>query len=226
VTVSSPESIVVVTGTDTEVGKTYVGARLLERMRLRGLSCAGIKPVESGCDGATDEDGVLLARAAQQDEPLAALQRLRAPLAPPVAAQLEGVELRPEMWRHTVATACAANRIVLVEGAGGLLSPLTWEETTLSFAREWDAPVLVVAANQLGVLNHLHLTLSVLNYAKVSVLGVVFNAPQASDTSTKANVASFQRTAPTVPVVSLARDAARDEVDRVMNTVIGWILNE
>jgi dethiobiotin synthetase len=226
VTVSSPESIVVVTGTDTEVGKTYVGARLLERMHSVGISCTGIKPVESGCEGLAAEDGVLLARAAGQETPRAALQRLKAPLAPPAAADLEGIELRPEMWRRRIEAECGAGRIVLVEGAGGLLSPLTWNENTLSFASQWSAPVLVVAANRLGVLNHLHLTLSVLHHSQIAVLGVVFNEPETHDISTQGNVASFQRTAPGTPVVSLRRDPTASESAEVMDTVIGWIRHE
>ncbi len=219
-------SVVVVTGTDTEVGKTYVGARLLERMRSRGFSCRAIKPVESGCDGFADEDGVVLARAAQQAVPPAALQRLAAPLAPPAAADLEGVVLRPEMWRATVEECRSEAGVVLVEGAGGLLSPLTWDDTVLSFAQEWRASVLVVAPNRLGVLNHVLLTLSALQHAKVSVLGVVFNAPAAPDPSSAHNVASFRRSAPGCQVVSVARDPAPADVHGVMDTVIGWLQDD
>src|SRR5581483_545093 len=92
--------LLLVTGTDTGVGKTVVAAGLLRCLRARGVRTRGVKPVESGCAETTEDeqDGVLLARAAAQRAPRAALVRLAAPVAPPVAADHEGLALDPAAW--------------------------------------------------------------------------------------------------------------------------------
>src|SRR6185436_1437495 len=86
----------VVAGTDTGVGKTWVCAALARALVERGLRVTAVKPVESGCGETVgpEEDGVVLAEATGQERPREALLRLRAPVAPPVAADLEGVEVR------------------------------------------------------------------------------------------------------------------------------------
>jgi dethiobiotin synthase len=169
--------IVMVTGTDTGVGKTFVACRLARALTGAGRRVLAVKPVESGCgpEPTDSEDGVLLARATGQSAPLAAFVRLRLPVAPPVAADREGVVLDHDEWCREIRTLSREAEIVLVEGAGGLLSPLTWETTALDLARDLEASALVIAPDRLGTINHTLLTLSALKSEGIPVLGVVFS---------------------------------------------------
>lgn len=220
-----PSNILVVSGTDTEIGKTWVGAALARRFSRRGLDVRAIKPVESGTDELDDpeRDGVVLAEAAEQESPRRALTELTRPLAPPEAADIDGVELTPETWFEHIESEASAADFVLVEGAGGLLSPLTWEMTARDVAERLGAPVLVVAPNELGVLNHTLMTLEVLDASETEALGVVFSRARDGDESTEKNPRTLRRVAPhrriaTVPKVEGWSDAV-DEVGEVVT----WI---
>ncbi|MCU0727800.1 MAG: dethiobiotin synthase [Planctomycetes bacterium] len=218
--------IVLVTGTDTGVGKTVVAAALARTLVARGLRVVAVKPVESGCavPPGEGEDGVVLARATGQAEPVAALDRLRAPLAPPLAAEREGVVLDVDSWRARIEDLAQRADIVLVEGAGGLLSPLTWELTALDLARDLGAAALVVAADRLGTISHARLVLGALRAAGIPVLGVIFSAPCAPDDSTGTNAAALARVEPGTRIASLPRLAGPGEADRHLAEVDSWIL--
>lgn len=187
-----------ITGTDTEVGKSFVGAALVRAMVLSGLRVRAVKPVESGCGPGRlePEDGVQLAHAARQAWPTAALTRLNTPVAPPLAAHLEGVELDFERWLETIKGLDDGQLDwIVVEGAGGLLSPLTWERSALDLAAELGACALVVAADRLGCLNHTLLTCAALKSRQVAIVGVILNASDAQDASVGSNLESLHRVA-------------------------------
>jgi dethiobiotin synthetase len=203
--VSAP--ILVITGTDTGVGKTVVSAGLAKALVARGVQTVAIKPVESGTDDLTphEEDGALLARATGQTTPTRALTRLGAPVAPPVAAELEGVELDDGGWTRAVLEASMGTDMVIVEGAGGLLSPLSWDRTLLDLATIWDADALVVAPNRLGVISHTRLTLSALRDAGVTPHAVVLSECPTRDGSIVSNAESLRRLEPGLPIIELPR---------------------
>lgn len=169
-----------ITGTDTGVGKTYLGCRMAAALSARGLVVKAVKPIESGCAGpgaGPEEDGALLAQASGQATPGAALVRLPDPVAPPLAADRAGVILD---WDDVVRGTRAAIEgcdVALVEGAGGLLSPLTWQHTTADLARQLGASAVLVAADRLGAINHIRLTLRALDQAGIRCVGIVLSAP-------------------------------------------------
>ena len=124
---------IVLTGTDTAVGKTHVACGLLGLLAERAI---GIKPIESGCDGSAPEDGHLLAQASGQSHPSQALVRLKAPLAPPLAAELEGVTLD---WGEIVTTTrhlCDS----VAAGAGDPISRRREEKTPRASMRHSASP--------------------------------------------------------------------------------------
>lgn len=170
-----------VTGTDTGVGKTTVACAILAAARARGLTVDAIKPVETGCSADAGgqlhpADAVALARAAGQDQPRA-LQLFAAPLAPAVAAELEGRAVDVDLLVEGVARArAAAPDLLLVEGAGGLLVPLTAHLDMAGFAVQLGLPLLVVARDGLGTINHTLLTLEAAARRGLTVAGVVLNA--------------------------------------------------
>jgi dethiobiotin synthase len=221
--ISAPRFLLV-TGTDTGVGKTLVVCALAGALARRGRRVLAVKPVETGCAGtvAEEEDGVRLAAASGQRSPGAALTRLRAPLAPPVAAEAEGVQLRPAEWERELARLGAGQELVLVEGAGGLLSPLAWGYDARRLARALDAAVLVVAADRLGALNHCLLTLEALRRERVPVLGVVLSATATADAASGSNVAALTRCG-VARVAMLPRVGAVADAGERLGAVVGWV---
>jgi dethiobiotin synthetase len=188
--------IVVVTGTDTEIGKTVVAAGVAAQLADRGLDVRAIKPVESGIAelDVPERDGVRLAEATEQSRPERALTELTEPLAPPEAADIDGVELDMEGWCETIRAHADEADVAIVEGAGGVLSPLTWSETAREMARRLDAGTLVVAPDELGVLNHTLMSLEVLESADVPIYGVVFSRREPRrDASTERNPETLHR---------------------------------
>lgn len=225
--------VVVVTGTDTEVGKTFVTAALIHRLRAAGKTVRAVKPVESGCessDPSPGEDGVILATAAGQATPPHAVQRLQAPLAPPVAAELEGVSIRDDAWGPLIADLADGADIVFVEAAGGLFSPLSTRFDALSLAKHLGADILVVAADKLGTINHSRLTLTALQHAGIStslsqhpcIAGFIFSEPAVTDESTGRNAEVFRSVADFPRVAEVRRHGSyRDAADDV-GAAVEW----
>ena len=174
-------STLFVPGTDTGVGKTFVACALAAALRERGRRVAVMKPVETGVVG-TPEDALRLREAAGDPAPLDEVcpYRLRAPLAPSVAARLEGVTIDVERLAMLVRRRSAEADVLLVEGAGGLLVPIIGRTTWLDFARDLGLPLLIVAANRLGTINHCALTARTAAAAGVQVRGFVLSQPEAT----------------------------------------------
>jgi dethiobiotin synthetase len=160
------------TGTDTGVGKTFVVAALARELRRRGETFRVCKPVATG--GVPAEDTRILAEAAG-DADLGAITpwAFPEPAAPPVAAQLVGVSLSLDEITAAVRRRAVAGGLVLVEGVGGLLCPLTERETVADLAAELRLPLVVVARRALGTINHTLLTVEVAGRRGLPVAGVV-----------------------------------------------------
>ncbi len=186
-------SALFITGTDTGVGKTFVACALAAALRERGRRVAVMKPAETGVDRAP-EDAHRLAAAAGDTASLDELcpYRLRAPLAPAVAARLEGVTIDLDRLVALVQRRVATADVLLVEGAGGLLVPLAGTTTWVDFALRCALPVLIVAADRLGTINHATLTARVATAAGLDVRAFVLSQPTpAADPSTATNAAEI-----------------------------------
>ncbi|MGE2737537.1 dethiobiotin synthase [Mycolicibacterium vaccae] len=169
-------SALVVTGTDTGVGKTVATAALACHARLAGVDVAVCKPVQTGtADG--DDDLAEVGRLSGVGE-LHGLARFPEPLAPLAAAQRVGATLPSRADLVGLATAVdRPGRLTLVEGAGGLLVEVGAAGTTLrDVAADLAAPVLVVVRSGLGTLNHTALTLEALRGAGLDCAGLVIGA--------------------------------------------------
>ncbi len=224
--------IIVVTGTDTEIGKTVVASGLAANLADRGLDVRAIKPVESGIDEleVPERDGVRLAEAAGQSDPERALVELTRPLAPPEAADIDDVELDMTSWCETIREYADEADVTIVEGAGGVLSPLTWDGTAREMARHLGARTVLVAPDELGVLNHTLMALEVLETAELPVCGVVFSRRDPEfDDSTERNPETLRQFADieridVVPPVADDRaaaealDASADWITRDLST--------
>lgn len=170
-----------VTGTGTDIGKTYVSCALIRALKARGATVDAFKPVVSGFapkDAAGSDPARL---AAALGDPGAvfriAPRRYLAPLSPNIAARLEGETLvLDDMVIDAVARAAEIrDGLLLVEGAGGVMSPLTDGETNLDMIAALGAPVLLVAGSYLGTISHVLTALVALRAAKARVAAVVMS---------------------------------------------------
>lgn len=171
---------VFVVGTDTGVGKTVVAAGLAWALRQRGIDVGVMKPVETGFSSRGPSDAATLRRAAGAPDPIedVAPYRLKAPLAPLVAADKEGIRISPQRLVRDVKRLAARRAFVVVEGVGGLMVPLTPTHTTLALAEALQLPILLVIANRLGAINHTLLTLHAAECRGLTVRGLVLNHPR------------------------------------------------
>jgi dethiobiotin synthetase len=174
-----------VTGTDTGVGKTYVAAMIARDLVAAGHKVGVYKPVASGCrhDGETlvSDDALALWEAAGRPGALEDVcpQRFAAPLAPHLAARAEGRQVDGNLLRAGLEDWLDCSEVLIVEGAGGLLSPMTDDEYAADLAYDFGFPLVVVTANRLGTI---HQTLATLVVAAtfrdgLEVAGVVLNEP-------------------------------------------------
>jgi dethiobiotin synthetase len=209
-----------VTGTDTGVGKTTVAAAILAATRRRGLRVLATKPVESGCvDPAHPADGELLRAAAGGGQPLDEVcpLRLAAPLAPAIAARRAGRALDLDAIVRPLRALLARDAdLLLVEGAGGLLVPLTDGATIADLAVAVAAPLLLVARDALGTINHTSLSIEAARARGLTVRGVVLSSGPAPTPA--ADVADNVRAIESltgVPVLGHLPRLASLELDRL-----------
>jgi dethiobiotin synthetase len=171
---------VLITGTDTDVGKTHFSATWLRQLAAQNRRCVGLKPIASGCVQASagvlqSEDALALMAASSQK--LSYVQSNPFAFAPPIAPHLAAraaatlitlAQLRPS-WH----AACAVSDFVLMEGAGGWLSPLADGLEHADLAREFDLPVLLVVGIRLGCINHARLSCQAILHSGVRLAGWV-----------------------------------------------------
>ena len=177
--------IIFVTGTDTGVGKTVLTALLVRRLRERGFDALGVKPL---CSGGRD-DAIALHKASGEAIPLDELNpwHFKAPIAPTLAARREKKRITLlEVARYLRGTKQRSS-VLLVEGAGGLLSPLGEGFDSRDLIIRLRATPLVVGLNQLGVVNQVRLTLEALPKAARERALVVLNDPARLDASSSSN---------------------------------------
>lgn len=185
-----------VTATDTGVGKTEVACGLVRGHRALGLDVGAMKPAQSGEEPGEPSDADRLRAAAGGDDPpeLVCPYRFLPPLAPAVAARLAGETISLARILDAAHALAARHAALVVEGAGGLLTPLTERETFADLAVALGLPVLVVARAGLGTVNHAALTCEALRARRLAVHGVVLDrACQGSDASEPYNAAEIER---------------------------------
>lgn len=171
-----------ISGTDTGVGKTTLGSGLAFAMQTRGLRVGVMKPVETGCAErggeliAADAEALNAGSFANWPMELVCPYRYRAPLAPPAAAEADGapppdLERIVDAYRRIEANA----DVMIVEGAGGLMVPITWEQNYADLALRLDLELILVIANRLGALNAALLTLDYAVRRAMRIAGYVFS---------------------------------------------------
>lgn len=186
-----------ITGTGTGVGKTWIAQRLIGALRAQGLTVRARKPVESGCaeSQGIPQDARALSEAAGNNDPLTMVcpWPLRAAISSERAAALEGRTIILD----DVAAACASgitdSDFLLVEGAGGFLSPLTGDARNAELAAHLGLPVLLVVADRLGCLDHAMLTAEAIAARGLSLAAVVLNSLPGNAVAGMDNAADLEK---------------------------------
>jgi dethiobiotin synthetase len=187
-----------VVGTDTSVGKTYVAARIAAALFNAGKKVGVYKPAASGCrlvDGElASDDALALWEAAGKPGTLEAVcpQRFSAPLAPHLAAREEGRAIDSTLLRQGLDCWQRTSDIIIVEGAGGLMSPLGDHEYVADLAADFGFPLIIVVPNRIGAINAALLTLiaATTRPQPLPIAGIILNdilPPTADDPSTRSN---------------------------------------
>ena len=213
-----------VTGTDTNVGKTYVACLLIRKLRAAGLAVGAYKPVCSGAefDAAShpfwsDIEALRSAAGAELPLDLICPQRFLAAVAPNVAAEMEGLTVSNDLLLNGFAAWTTRVDVLIAEGAGGVLCPLSSELTVLDLATQIQAPVVVVAANRLGVISHTRLTVDCLRQSGLDVAAVILNDAQVKDSADPAISTNSRQLSYWIPEVAVLHVAFRDEAIRILH---------
>ncbi len=162
----------VVTGTDTGVGKTVFSAALTDAQN----ACYW-KPVQSGLEGETDSEAVSRLGGIPADRILPEAWRLTAPASPHLSAAIDGVRLDPAALQPP-----DTEQPLVIEGAGGLLVPLTRGVVFADVFARWKFPVILCARTALGTINHTLLSLEAMRSRRIPILGVAFVGESHADT--------------------------------------------
>jgi dethiobiotin synthetase len=172
---------IVITGTDTSVGKTYVAERIASILYGKGVDVGVMKPAETGCRRRSGKlipkDALRLRKAVHTNDALDLVNpyRFSRPLAPLVAAQGERKQIDPRKIINAYCTIAKRHEFMIVEGAGGIMVPLTYRYAYRDLVCALQLPVVIVARPGLGTINHTLLTISALRQKSIAIAGIIIN---------------------------------------------------
>lgn len=223
---SKPALGLFITGTDTGVGKTNVAVAIARSLVKSGLKVGVYKPAASGCGlmgkQLVSEDAVLLWEGSGRAGSLARVcpQLFAAPLAPHLAAKAEGKQFDEKLLRTGIDYWRERSDIVLVEGAGGLLSPLGENEYVADLARDFGIPLVIVAPNRIGTINQSLQTLLAAQAYDLEVAGIILSEllpANASDPSIDSNPSEIALRSSS-PLLARLRHNATE-----LDTIVDWL---
>ena len=214
-----------ITATGTDIGKTFVTAGLARCLRARGRKVAVLKPVVSGFDiGAlsASDSAVLLEAAGQAPSPgaIEAISpwRFAAPLSPDMAGRREGRAIDfPALVAFCRAAIGAADDVLLIEGIGGLMVPLTDDKTVLDLIEALRIPSILVAGTYVGTLSHTLAAVEIMVRRGIGPAALVLNETPDSPASGEETAKSLQHFCAPTPIFAIARCDGRDDTRGSIN---------
>ncbi len=168
-----------VTGTDTGVGKTFFTALLIRALRGAGRDAVGFKPI--ACGGWEDVDALVAAADGSETRASTCAAHFSMPASPLTASWAEEKTIDPQRLFEAYESLSARHEVVIVEGVGGWLVPVTPDWSMADFAARLGLPVILVVKNRLGALNHVLLTLESIARRRLECTGLVLNHVDASE---------------------------------------------
>ena len=203
---------VFVTGTGTDVGKTFVTAALARHFRSLGQPVEALKPIVSGFDpkNVSSSDPAMLLTALERPSTIDEIERISpwrfsAPLSPDLAAQMEGTTIPFSNLVAFSRDAIRTDGMTFIEGVGGIMVPLDDTHTVLDWMSALSMPVLLVAGSYLGTISHTLTAIQVLTARDLDIAGVVVSESPIPGASLAETAASIRRFAPSLHVVELSR---------------------
>ncbi|MDN5925073.1 MAG: dethiobiotin synthase [Xanthomonadales bacterium] len=218
---------VFIAGTDTGIGKTFTSVALMHALRAHGLRVAGMKPVASGCiettEGLRNDDALALQRACSPPTPAYdAINPLafRAAVSPHLAAHADGITPSLAPIKRAYAVLADAADIVVVEGVGGWLAPISDELTAAAIVKELDLPVILVVGLRLGCLNHAQLSARAIQADGARLFGWIGNRVDPDMLEIDANMATLKRLLPVPSLGELATNATPAQAVASLNAAV------
>jgi dethiobiotin synthetase len=209
-----------VTASGTDIGKTYISCAMLRYRRMSGHDVAALKPVQSGWDDAdSDSDAARLMRACGDELSRAQLDkvapwRFKAALAPTLAAALEHKSID---FKHVVAVCRRAlstmSGDVLIEGAGGIMAPLSHDHLNIDLAAELGLPVIIICGTYLGAVSHALSAREVVINRGLSCAALIINESEASTVTAQDTIKLLKPFCGTTHLISCARHIGPDNHD-------------
>ncbi|MGP1455490.1 MAG: adenosylmethionine--8-amino-7-oxononanoate transaminase, partial [Treponema sp.] len=200
-----------ITATNTEVGKTFVTAALLQACLTHSIDAVAVKPIQSGCYQGTAPDVEEYAKVNPQNN-FYPKYALTYPASPYYAAQKEHITIDMQAVKAYCDTFLQSHALSLIEGAGGMLVPLTEQDTICDLMQMLDLPAILVCKNELGVLNQILLNLELCKHNGIEVAGIVLNFHDPHDEICSSNVdylkSVFQGAVICVPKMNSAQEAS------------------
>jgi dethiobiotin synthetase len=214
-----------VTGTDTDVGKTWIAAGLIRSLQRAGLRTVGMKPVSCGCvetaSGPRNEDALILIR--HSSEPPPPYERVNRyafvpPMAPHLAAAAAGVTIELAPIRRDFEDLASGADAVVVEGAGGWYVPLNERETVADLARALALPIVLVVGIRLGCLNHALLSAAAIRSSGLVLAGWMANLIDPHALLIEQNIESLRMRLP-APLLGTVPHMAALDAERIADGV-------
>lgn len=201
--------IILITGTDTGVGKTHVGSRLLENLLNSGINAFAIKPVETGCK--ILEDGTLYPEDAstylnvikREDIEISELcfYMYEPPLSPNICSKLSKRPIDINRVKERIIDLANRYQLLIVEGAGGLLVEMVDDYHFARLAGQLGMEILLVAPDRLGVINQVALNVEYIQKNNLPFLAVILNRiPHLKDTAQEFNLGELKRRFPSIHI--------------------------
>ncbi|MCF6196845.1 MAG: dethiobiotin synthase [Emcibacter sp.] len=205
--------VIFVGATGTDIGKTYVTCLLLHQLRDKGYTARAIKPVISGFGDTALEDsdsGLLLS--AMDDAPTLENIRHISPwrFAPPLPPHLIAVQTGTPLNLDEILSFCRKEAdknldFLLIEGAGGIMTPLTYEHTMLDLITQLDCACLLVCGSSLGTLSHSHTAINCLTQQDVETCGIIISESAISYTDFEIVTDDFSKIFPNIAIKNIRR---------------------
>ena len=196
----------IITGSDTDVGKTLVSAVL-----MKSLSGTYWKPVQSGASSDSDRRSIQLLTGLADDHFMDEAYSLKEPLSPHQAAKLDGITIDPAKIVLPPMDQLA-HKPLIIEGAGGTMVPMTDNYLMIDLFADLGLPVLVVCRNRLGVINHMLMTLEVLKSRNIPIVGFI----SSGGTGNPDNLDTISRMSG-LPLLGVIPEMSQDDVKKIDN---------
>ena len=190
--------VIFITGTDTSVGKTALTALLLAHAQSHGINVRALKPFSTG-----DRSDEALLSSLQKSSLQINFFHYLEPISPWSAARLHQSPVTLDAALAPIQEHRSSCELLLVEGAGGLLTPLGENFSTADLISELPSEVILVAANKLGTLNHTRLTFEALRHRAIKSIRVALVTPAAADASSESNLRDLKELLPNVSLVPI-----------------------